>query len=434
MPFYDLILWYNVLIMTVTDIMHKRIITVDPDDQISEVARIIFNAGISGVPVVKKGKLLGIVTEEDLLRSMFPTLQDVLESSPGARNFQTMEEQLGIIIHQSVKTIMNTRVTTISPDTKIMRAESIMLLNGFSRLPVVNEDNNLIGIISQGDIFKYLIRQELPEIEQAKYATFIADNYGEMVNWQKRLDFEFPELFKLFKKYNVQKLIDLGSWTGEYACALAKEGYQVLGLDNSELMIKICNENREELSPAQKENINFSIVNYHDLGNAVKETYDAVICMGNSLPYIPVESDQLFSDIKKHLKREGLFFMQVLNFKRVLSKKNRLLSFNIRKSDTQGIKETLNIEFINEASSKWVDHHVAGFDFDGKNWIFNGMTSISVQHLEEEDIKKDLESAGYRKIQTSGNTGEYQGDYGPLSLDTPYNNKTHDWFNVVAIK
>ena len=92
MPFYDLILWYNVLIMTVTDIMHKRIITVDPDDQISEVARIIFNAGISGVPVVKKGKLLGIVTEEDLLRSMFPTLQDVLESSPGARNFQTMEE------------------------------------------------------------------------------------------------------------------------------------------------------------------------------------------------------------------------------------------------------------------------------------------------------------------------------------------------------
>ena len=86
--------------MIVADIMHKQIITVSPNDQISEVARIIFNAGVSGVPVVQQNKLLGMVTEEDLLRSMFPTLQDVLESSAGSRNYQTMEEQLGIIIHQ----------------------------------------------------------------------------------------------------------------------------------------------------------------------------------------------------------------------------------------------------------------------------------------------------------------------------------------------
>jgi hypothetical protein len=197
-------------------------------------------------------------------------------------------------------------------------------------------------------------------------------------------------------------------------------------------MIKIENENKSKLSSEQRKNITFSVINYKKFSQDVKGTFDAIVCMGNSLPYIPVDINNLAVDLYKKTEKNGIFVAQILNFSRIL--KDRLLSFNIKKNVSPEIKETLYIEFINELGSKWVDHNVAVFNYDGINWLFNGITSIKVQHLTMKDMYHALSKAGFREIRFSGNIGEYQGEYGKLDFDMPYDDKFHDWLNVVAIK
>jgi len=420
--------------MKVKDLMHKRILSVTPDQKITDVARIIFNVGISGVPVVKEKKLIGIVTEEDILRAMFPTLQDFIEDSFGSSNFYNMEEKLQDLVHKQVSFIMNTNVTAITQNTELMKAQSLMLLNKFSRLPVVDSDNKLIGIISQGDIFKYLISKELPEIERSQYASFIGENYGGMVSWNKRFGYELPILFELFRKHNVEKIIDLGSWTGEYACQLARNNYQVYGLDSNDLMTIIANENRQKLEYKYRKKVTFITANYLHLSKYVNGCVEAVISMGNSLPYILVDKEHLFRQIHAILSKNGIFVCQMLNFNKFLNRNRRLISYNIKKKDASGIKETIHMEFVNESDSDLVDHHIAAFDYDGNSWLFAGLTSIKAQHFTADQMQEILIQAGFKSVVLAGNQGEYQGEYGPLSFSTPYNHKEHDWLNVLAIK
>src|SRR3989344_4515427 len=120
--------------MNVSDIMHKRVTTVGQETAVSEVARIIFNLGISGVPVISSDNmLLGIVTEEDLLRKLFPSVKDVMEDWVRSHRYEHMEDKLSELINTPVKHIMNQNVTAIAAETPLMQAEALMLVNGFSR-------------------------------------------------------------------------------------------------------------------------------------------------------------------------------------------------------------------------------------------------------------------------------------------------------------
>lgn len=415
--------------------MQKRIISVSPDTAISEVIRMIFNLGISGVPVVEGKKLIGILTEEDLLKKMFPSVKDLMEDWVRARSFEKMEERLKEIIKGKVQDVMNKEPKCIYPNTPLMQAQSLMILNGFSRLPVVDNNNNLVGIISQGDIFKHLVKNELPAIEAARFATFMKENYDWTVNWEKRLPFEFPPLFELFKKEKIKRVVDLGTWTGKYSIELAKQGgIDVLAIDNNDLMIKIANDKREKLTEDVKEKINFQFSDYDKLSKNIEGQYDAVLCMGGAFSYIYTPLEKLIAEIKSILKKDAIFIAQILNFEKILQRKNRLLGFKIHTKDEGTIKENVILEFIRTANSKWIKHNVAIFDFDGNNWYFSGMTTVKAQHFTKDVLGKAFKKAGFSKVSFSGSMGEFRGDYGPLSFIKPFEPLESDWLNVVARK
>ena len=226
--------------MKVSEIMVKTVFTVSENTPIKEVSRLIFGLGIGGIPVIKDQKLVGIITEKEILSKMYPTMEDLIEDYVHARDFEQMEKNLKEILESPASNIMNRKVTSIGPDTPIMQAQSMMLINKFSRVPVVDRNGKLLGIVSQGDIFRHLIKEEIPALEKENYANFIAKNYDLMVNWAKRYQYEFPALFSLFKKEKVQSIIDLGVWTGEYTIELArKTGFKILGLDRNPIMVNI---------------------------------------------------------------------------------------------------------------------------------------------------------------------------------------------------
>ena len=140
--------------MKVADFMHKPLITISETEPVKKVLKFIFNLGISGVPVVRGKQLIGMITEQDILSRLFPTIKEFMEDYIESRDFEVMEDRLKLIMHKPVKEIMNPKVRSVTPATPLMKAQSLILVNNFSRLPVVNEKKELVGIVSQGDIFK----------------------------------------------------------------------------------------------------------------------------------------------------------------------------------------------------------------------------------------------------------------------------------------
>lgn len=154
--------------MFVGDKMQKKVRTVSEKTHVREVIKFIFEKGISGVPVVKGKKLVGIITEEDIFSHMHPSIQEIIEDYPHARDFKEMEHNIKKIIDIPVSKIMIKDVTAATVDTPLMKAQALMMAHNFSRLPVVNENGNLIGIISQGDIFREIIKHETPKLAKKK--------------------------------------------------------------------------------------------------------------------------------------------------------------------------------------------------------------------------------------------------------------------------
>jgi CBS domain-containing protein len=154
--------------MFVRDVMQKNVLSVKQNSPVREVIKAIFAKDISGAPVIKNRKLVGIVTEEDIFAHMYPTIQEVIEDYPHARDFKEMEHNIKRLIDIPVSKIMVKRVITVTPDTPLMKAQGVMQSHNFSRLPVVNEKKNLVGIISQGDIFRQIVKQEAPRLAKRK--------------------------------------------------------------------------------------------------------------------------------------------------------------------------------------------------------------------------------------------------------------------------
>ncbi|ADB58168.1 chloride channel protein [Archaeoglobus profundus] len=118
----------------VKDAMTRDVMTVTPDQTVGEVFRLIERTGHMGFPVLEDGKLIGIITFEDIERV-------------------PLEERT----KTKVRDVMTPNPITASPDDDLKSALEKMVIRGVGRLPVV-ENGRLVGIITKGDIIKAYVR------------------------------------------------------------------------------------------------------------------------------------------------------------------------------------------------------------------------------------------------------------------------------------
>lgn len=134
--------------MKVRDLMTTDPITTTPDTLLKDAARLMVQAKVSGLPVVRDGELVGIVTEGDFLR------QEANRDQP--YRFSLLDALFGDDpappIVETVGEVMSEQVLTVSPDTGLSEAARIMANRRVKRLPVVDDDGRLIGIISRADV------------------------------------------------------------------------------------------------------------------------------------------------------------------------------------------------------------------------------------------------------------------------------------------
>ena len=136
--------------------------------------------------------------------------------------------------------------------------------------------------------------------------------YEVMNDWPSRLAFELPFLRRALEQARARTLLEVACGGGHHAIALALEGYTVSGADLSAAMIDLARRNAAQPDVS----IRFEQAGFADIGTPFNVTFDAVLCLGNSLPHVLTEKDQLAALTAMHgrLRHGGVLVLQNLNY------------------------------------------------------------------------------------------------------------------------
>jgi CBS domain-containing protein len=147
--------------MTIRDVMTTSVLTVRPDTPLKDVARLLIDSDVSGVPVIDdQGAVLGVVSEGDFL---------VKEQGPQALRHRRLarllgeseatRRQIGKVAARTAGEAMTAPAVTMEPSRSIQDAAAVMTERRVNRLPVV-ESGRLIGIVTRADLVRAYLRTD----------------------------------------------------------------------------------------------------------------------------------------------------------------------------------------------------------------------------------------------------------------------------------
>lgn len=148
---------------TVADIMTTDVVTVEPAITVTEAAKLMVDNEIGALPVVEDGKLLGIVTEGDLImqdvKLEYPTYLHLLDGyimyPPSTKHF---ESELKKAVAADVRAVMTVDPVTIQVGATIEEAATMLVDQDVSRIPVLN-GTEIVGIVSKSDVVRSLLTE-----------------------------------------------------------------------------------------------------------------------------------------------------------------------------------------------------------------------------------------------------------------------------------
>jgi len=141
--------------------MNTSVKSATADTPVRDIAAIMCFNKISGVPVIDSdNKLIGVLSEKDILRNMFPDIKTVMEQG-GTPDFEAIELDYKDLLHRRVGEIMTQTVASVTPDMPLLKAASLMCSRQIRRIPVTDKDGVLLGIVSIGDVHKAIFQENL---------------------------------------------------------------------------------------------------------------------------------------------------------------------------------------------------------------------------------------------------------------------------------
>ncbi len=132
--------------MLVSNWMSKNLITVDVDDSMQAAMKLMKENGIRMLPVLKKDKLVGVVTDRDLKRA----------SASDATTLD-IHELLYLISKIKVQSVMTKNPITVPRNYTVEETAEVLLKHKISGAPVVDQNGKVVGVITQTDLFRVLI-------------------------------------------------------------------------------------------------------------------------------------------------------------------------------------------------------------------------------------------------------------------------------------
>jgi CBS domain-containing protein len=153
--------------MNVKDVMNPNVVFCKPDDTVREAAKILKENDISGAPVIEGEKLVGIISEADLLKLLvLPEKGELWLPSPfeiievpirELLGWEETKDMLSDVGSTKIEKIMTKDVHTISSEASVEEASEHMIRHRINRLPVT-EGSRMVGIVTRGDIIEGLAK------------------------------------------------------------------------------------------------------------------------------------------------------------------------------------------------------------------------------------------------------------------------------------
>ena len=132
--------------MIVSKWMSKKVVTIDVNDSMQDAIKRMKQNDIRMLPVVKKGKLVGVVTDRDLKRA----------SASDATTLD-VHELLYLVSKIKVQDVMTKKAITVPQNYTIEETAEVLLKNKISGVPVVDQNGEIVGTITQTDLFRVII-------------------------------------------------------------------------------------------------------------------------------------------------------------------------------------------------------------------------------------------------------------------------------------
>ena len=221
--------------MLVRDWMTENVITLNENDSVIKAMQLFKEHQIRRIPVVNGDKLVGIITD-----------RDVKSITPPKGFSMDMYETYYIMSNLKIKDVMTTNPITVHPDDDIEKAAILMLENKISGLPVVDENEKVIGVITQTDIFNAFISMSGAFLESYKVILLIS-SFSDLV-----------KLINIFQNFNISMpyLHNFLCWKEEDCL---NEGCK------RKVIIKFRVEDKEKLGTLKKELFsNFEVISFKE--------------------------------------------------------------------------------------------------------------------------------------------------------------------------
>ena len=143
------------------DIMTKEVVTVTPDTEIIQAAKLLLKTHFNGLPVVdENGKLVGIICQDDLIvqqkKFPLPSLFTFFDGLIPLTSYRSLEKEVDKIVASKVSQAMTPDPVTIGPDASLEDIATLMVNNNVHTLPVLDRDR-LVGVIGKEDVLRTLM-------------------------------------------------------------------------------------------------------------------------------------------------------------------------------------------------------------------------------------------------------------------------------------
>lgn len=143
--------------MIVGDVMKTDVVVVAPDMPWRDAAALLYARHVSCAPVVERGNVVGVLSEKDLFRGLFPSFREWIKAPEAYLDFEHLETANEAAVKR-VRDVMSTKIISARPDTPVLRIGALMATTGIHHVPVV-DDTGLVGVVGRGDIYRAILKK-----------------------------------------------------------------------------------------------------------------------------------------------------------------------------------------------------------------------------------------------------------------------------------
>lgn len=145
--------------MKARDLMRRDLTSVELETPVAQVVYLMHQCNLSSLPVVdEEGRVVGVVSERDLIRAILPGYVEMLTSASFLPSLNQLTRKLKEIGDKPVSQFMVRPVTAVRPDDSDLHVADLMLRKGLKQLPVLDERGCLVGMVRRIDVLHRLGR------------------------------------------------------------------------------------------------------------------------------------------------------------------------------------------------------------------------------------------------------------------------------------